>query len=320
MRVTFQGVLVSLLLVLPAACTGATGTPSPSPLPSPTATGVMPTEVPASATLVASAATASTTSSSTPSSTATFDATQSAAMTLEAIRVAVTASGVPEGSTEFDAQVAATQCLLIPPATSTPLPWQLEPQMPFQVSGNCLGNDLPGQAARIWQRGVWTEADDFLFANPADLELARHRYLDYLGLISLQAGAPGDAFASELAKYMNSTAMLPAPESCLANEINDGLTTLLETGQYVRLTFTQPLQWDEDYHLFISAGVVELALPWSTLSVRQELIAADTGTTLKVETLSRLAGAALMTWNNGEWYVTDDTGGYYCNNLLQFVE
>lgn len=241
-------------------------------------------------------------------------------MTLEAIRVAVTASGVPEGSTEFDAQVAATQCLLIPPATSTPLPWQLEPQMPFQVSGNCLGNDLPGQAARIWQRGVWTEADDFLFANPADLELARHRYLDYLGLISLQAGAPGDAFASELAKYMNSTAMLPAPESCLANEINDGLTTLLETGQYVRLTFTQPLQWDEDYHLFISAGVVELALPWSTLSVRQELIAADTGTTLKVETLSRLAGAALMTWNNGEWYVTDDTGGYYCNNLLQFVE
>ena len=42
----------------------------------------------------------------------------SAAVTLEAIRVAVTASGVPEGSTEFEVQVAATRCAVIPPATT----------------------------------------------------------------------------------------------------------------------------------------------------------------------------------------------------------
>ncbi|MCC6190648.1 MAG: hypothetical protein IT318_16585 [Anaerolineales bacterium] len=190
------------------------------------------------------------------------------------------------------------------------------------MSANCLGNDLPGQAARVWQGGNWLEAEDYLFALSADLEVARQRYLAYLDAISLQSGPPGNDFPEILAQHMNSAGRLPAPESCLADEITSRVSALGEGGQYVRLTFTEPLQWAEPYHLFVSVGDIELALPWSTAAVRQELIAVESGEVVKTDTMSRFAGTALMTWdsNSGQWYVADDDGGYYCNYLPKFVD
>jgi hypothetical protein len=202
------------------------------------------------------------------------------------------------------------------------LPWQLAPHQPYLVSANCLGNDLPGLAARVWQDGVWIEADDYLFANAADLEVARRRYLAYLDAISFQSSPPGDEFYDLLAQHMDSAGKLPAPESCLADEITSRVAALAGAGQYIRLTFTQPMLWAESYYLFVSVSDVELALPWSTTAVRQELIAVETGAVVKADTLARFAGTALMTWDSGtrQWYVADDDGGYHCNLLPRFVE
>ncbi|MCC6192505.1 MAG: hypothetical protein IT318_26050 [Anaerolineales bacterium] len=243
-------------------------------------------------------------------------------MTLEAIRVAVTASGVPEGSTEFEAQVAATRCALIPPPTATPMPWRLAPEEPFVVSTNCLGSDLPGQGVQLWQDGAWIEASSFSFANAVDLEIPRQRYLAYLDVISLRESNAFQDFAARLADYMDSTGVAQAPESCLADEIIDQVATLAESGFYVRLTFTQPIQWSEQSHLFLSVGDIRLALPWSTRAVQQELVESATGRITKQALLARFAGTVWLTYSSSrhEWFVADDDSGYYCAELPAFLD
>jgi hypothetical protein len=329
MRRTLDGVLLSLLIVFPVACSGvpatqtATATQQAAAISATeTSDSSSPTGVAVTATPAISTPTPSATDTFAPSPTATLDATRSAAMTLAAIRLAVTASGVPEGSTQFDDQVAATQCAIIPPPTSTPLPWALQPRDPYQVSGNCLGNDLPGRFVRVWQGGSWIEANAFGLANPADLALARQRYLAYLDVISFRNGPPGTDFPARLAEQMNSAGVSPSPESCLADDIASRVAALGQQGDYVRLDFTQPIRWADKYDLFISVGEVQLALSWSTSAVRQELVSLDKGTVVKQATLSQFAGTAWLTYDNaaGQWRIADDDGGYYCHLLSQFAK
>ncbi|MCC7362701.1 MAG: hypothetical protein IT317_24685 [Anaerolineales bacterium] len=243
-------------------------------------------------------------------------------MTLESIRLAVTASGVSEGSMEFEQQFAATRCAVIPPPTSTPLPWHLSPQQPFLIGANCLGSDLPGVSPRVWQDGAWIEADRFLFADAADLDGARQRFLAYLGLISFMDSPPGDGFAVALAELMDSTGVLPSPDSCLAGEISNHVDGLVEDGLYVRLTFREPIQWGEGYYLLISQGDMRLGLPWSTGPVLQELITVATNAPAKQALLPGLSGTARLEFDTvaGQWKVSDDAGGYYCQALPLFIE
>lgn len=318
MRSTTRGVVIGIFLMLPIACGEEPGTATE--LPSPAAT-VVASHTPSAVPPTHSTATPSATATPVASATATWDPTHSAAVTLEAIRVAVTASGVPEGSTEFEVQVAATRCAVIPPATSTPLPWQLAPEQPYQVSTNCMGSDLPGQDVQVWQEGAWIEAQEFHFANPSDLEGARQSYLAYLDVIGLRAGPPGEAFAMALAEHMDSIGVLPSPQSCLSHEILGWVSTLEQQGLYVRLTFTQPIQWDAVYFLFVSPVEISLALPWSTSSVRQELISTPNDSVVRQEVLSGLAGTARLRFDTprGQWIVMDDARGYYCHVLPTFV-
>jgi hypothetical protein len=327
MRRTIDGVLLSLLIVFPIACSGvpatntaATTQPGGATTATETSASSSPTQAAATATPAISTPTRSATNTLAPSPTATLDATRSAAMTLAAIRLAVTASGVPEGSSQFDAEVAATQCAIIPPPTSTPLPWALQPRDPYQMSGNCLGNDLPGHFVRVWQDGSWIEANTFGLANPADLELAQQRYLAYLDVISFRNGPPGTDFPARLAEQMNSAGVSPSPDSCLADDIASRVAALGQQRDYVRLDFTQPVRWADKYDLFISVGGVQVALSWSTSAVRQELVSLDKGAVVKQATLSQFAGTAWLTYDNaaGQWRVADDDGGYYCHYFPQF--
>jgi len=330
MQRTLDGVLLSLLIVFTVACSSVPATQTDTATLQAVATTAMDTSAPSSPTGAAATATPaistptpSATNTSAPSPTATLDATRSAAMTLAAIRLAVTASGVPEGSSKFDAQVAATQCAVISPPTATPLPWALQPRDPYLVSGNCLGNDLPGRFVRVWQKGSWIEANTFGLANPADLALAHQRYLAYMDLISFRNGPPGTDFPARLAEEMNSAGVSPSPESCLADDIASRVVALAQQGDYVRLSFTQPVRWADKYDLFISVGGgVQLALSWSTSAVRQELVSLDKGATVKQATLSQFAGTAWLTYDNaaGQWRVADDDGGYYCHLLSQFAK
>ncbi|MCC7362039.1 MAG: hypothetical protein IT317_21320 [Anaerolineales bacterium] len=322
MRATVRGLVLGVLLMVPMACGRATETPVLSPTeaatqpePRPTV-GATPTK--ATATTLA---TATHTATPVPSPTPTLDPTRIAAMTLEAIRVAVTASGVPEGSTEFEAQVAATRCALIPPPTATPMPWRLAPEEPYVVSTNCLGSDLPGQGVRLWQDDVWIEAQGYQFAASGDLETARQAYVAFLDVISLQAGPPTDDFAATLSDHMVSTDVLPSPQSCLADEITGHVAALRRQGLYVRLTFTEPLEWDGDYFLFVSPVETTLALPWSASSVRQELVSIENNSVARAEQLAGLAGTARLRYDaeKGRWLVTDDARGYYCHALPAFI-
>ena len=319
MRSTLRLVMVGFLVLWPVACGEATGTPAERTAPVPTA---VETRTPAVASPTVPTATASPTLAPSPSPTATLDPTRSAAMTLEAIRLAVTASGVPEGSMEFEQQVAATRCAVLPPPTATPLPWQLSPQQPYLIGANCLGSDLPGMGTRIWQDGVWIEADGFLFADPADLEAARQRYLAFLGVISFTESPPDDGLAVALAELMDSTGVLPSPDSCLADDISNQVDALVEGGQYVRLAFQEPIQWGDDYYLLISKGDIRLALPWSTGPVLQELMTVTTNAPAKQALLPGLSGTARLEFDTiaGQWKVADDAGGYYCQALPLFVE
>ncbi|MCC6191668.1 MAG: hypothetical protein IT318_21785 [Anaerolineales bacterium] len=242
-------------------------------------------------------------------------------MTLEAIRVAVTASGVPEGSTEFEAQVAATRCALIPPPTSTPMPWRLTPEQPYLVSANCLGSELPGQGVRLWQDGVWVEANQYAFADPAELEAPRHSYLAYLDLMSFAAAPPGDDFEAKLAEYMMTDGVLPSPESCFAGEVSSQVLELARQDLYVRLTFKQSIEWNAAYYLYVSPVDIQLALPWSTGPVLQELLSMESNTPLRHEFLAGLAGTARFRYDpaTSRWYLTDDEGGYYCHVLPLFL-
>ncbi len=322
-----KALLFGMALVLLPACSVASGAPTALPTsvaatasPTTTATPV-PSSQPTATASAAATATATNRPPSTPTPSETLDATRAADMTLEAIRLAVTASGVPEGSTAFDAEVAATQCAIVPPPTSTPLPWQLAPQKPYLVGANCLGNDLPGNNPRIWQEGRWIEAQTFLFSVPADLDAARKQYLGYVDLISFHGGAPGPDFVSQLAARMNSTGVVRSPQSCLADDVSHGVAALATKDEYVKLTFMRPIQWGQTYHLFISPVEFQLALPWSTSNVRQQLIRVSTGATLKDDTLSLFAGTAWLTYDTTarQWYVADDDSGYYCRVLSQFV-
>ena len=184
-----------------------------------------------------------------------------------------------------------------------------------------MGSDLPGQDVQVWQEGAWIEAHGFLFANPSDLEVARQSYLAYLDVIGLRAGPPGEAFERALAEHMDSTGVLPSPQSCLAHEILGWVSTLEQQGLYVRLTFTQPIQWDAVYFLFVSPVEISLALPWSTSSVRQELISTPNDSVVRQEVLSGLAGTARLRFDTprGQWIVMDDARGYYCHVLPTFV-
>jgi hypothetical protein len=314
MCATLHGVLVGVMILGPVACTTATITPTHTQTPSATSTPLASTEVPAGLTRVVATAAPTTQPSETPSPTATLDPTRWAAMTLEAIRVAVTASGVPEGSTEFEAQVAATRCALIAPPTATPMPWRLAPEEPYVVSANCLGSDLPGQGVRLWQDGVWVEAQGYQFAAQGDLEVARHAYVELLDVISLQAGPPTDDFATTLSDHMASANVLPSPQSCLADEIVARVSALRQQGLYVRLTFTEPIQWDGEYFLFVSPVETTLSLPWSTTSVRQELLSIENNEVIRAEQLAGLAGTARLRYEAPaeRWLVTDDARGYYC--------
>jgi hypothetical protein len=290
----------------------------------PTAITPPPTQ-PVTATLSPTAAlptqTATVAPSATPSATPTIESTRAAVMTLGAIRLAVTASGVPEGSTEFVAQVDATRCAVIPPPTPTALAWAVEPNLPYLVSANCMGSDLPGQAAQVWQDGRWIETDTFAFADLTDLEIARTRYTEFLDLVSFQNGPPGADFSIKLATLMDSAGVLPSPQSCLADEIAGPVTALTERGHYVRLTFTQAVEWDDTYFLDLALGRIRLALPWSIGAVRQELVSIETGATVKQETLAGLAGTARLEYvaTQGQWVIVDDASGYYCHVLPFFV-
>lgn len=319
MRSTLRLVMVGFLVLWPVACGEATGTPAERPSPVPT---TVETRTPAVALPTVSTVSASATLAPSPSPTATLDSTRSAAMTLEAIRLAVTASGVPEGSMEFEQQVAATRCAVMPPPTATPLPWQLSPQQPYLIGANCLGSDLPGVGMRIWQDGTWIEADGFLLADPADLEAARQRYLAFLGVISFTDSPPDDGFAVAMAELMASTGVLSSPDSCLADEISDQVNALVEDGQYVRLTFQKPIKWGDEYYLLVSQGDMRLALPWSTGPVLQELVTVATNAPAKQALLPGLSGTARLEFDPiaGQWKVADDAGGYYCQVLPLFVE
>lgn len=319
MHSTIRVVLVGVFLLWPVACGEATSTPATPTSPTPV---VVETRTPAAMSTTVPTSTASATLAPSPSPTATLDPTRSAVMTLEAIRLAVTASGVPEGSMEFEQQVAATRCAVMPPPTSTPLPWRLSPQQPFLIGANCLGSDLLGVSTRIWQDGAWIEADRFLFADPADLESARQRYLAFLGVISFTDSPPDDGFAVALAELMDSTGVLPSPDSCLADEISIHVDRLVEDGQYVRLTFQEPIKWGDEYYLLISQGDMRLALPWSTGPVLQELMTVATNAPAKQALLPGLSGTARLEFDTvaGQWKVSDDAGGYYCQALLLFIE
>jgi hypothetical protein len=187
---------------------------------------------------------------------------------------------------------------------------------------NCLGSDLPGQGVRLWQDGVWIEANSFSFADAVDLEIPRQRYLAYLDVITLRESPPTQDFAVRLAEHMDSTGVASAPESCLADEIIDQVTTLAESGFYVRLTYTQPIQWSDQPYLFLSVGDIRLALPWSTTAVQQELVEIATGRTIKQALLARFAGTAWLTYSSSrhEWFVADDDSGYYCAELPGFLD
>jgi len=319
MHSTIRVVLVGVFLLWPVACGEATSTPT---TPTSAVPGVVETRTPAAVSTKVPTSTASATLVPSPSPTATLDPTRSAAMTLEAIRLAVTASGVPEGSMEFEQQVAATRCAVIPPPTSTPLPWPLSPQLPFLIGANCLGSDLPGLGTRIWQDGAWIEADGFLLADPADLDGARQRYLAFLGWISFTDSPPDDGFTATLAELMDSTGVLPSPDSCLEAEISGQVNGLVEDGQYVRLTFQQPIQWGDDYYLLISQGDMRLGLPWSTGPVLQELMTVATNAPAKQALLPGLSGTARLEFDAvaGQWKVSDDAGGYYCQALPLFID
>lgn len=322
MRTPMRGLVLGVFLIVPMACEQATEPPGLSPTAaatqaeSHTPLGTSPTQVTATALV-----TATRTATATPSPTPTWDATRIAGMTLEAIRVAVTASGVPEGSTEFEAQVAATRCALVPPPTSTPMPWRLAPEQPYVVSANCLGSDLPGQGVQLWQDDVWIEAQGYQFAAQGDLEVARHAYVEFLDVISLQAGPPTDNFATTLSDHMASANVLPSPQSCLADEIVARVSALRQEGLYVRLTFSEPIQWDGEYFLFVSPVETTLALPWSTMSVRQELVSIENNEVIRAEQLAGLAGTARLRYEAPaeRWLVTDDARGYYCYGLPAFV-
>jgi hypothetical protein len=319
MRSTTRGLVMGVLLMVPMACRSAADMPSQSPIPAATVTG---SRTPAGASPTQAAATASATMTPTPSYTPTADPTRIAGMTLEAIRLAVTAGGVPEGSMEFEAQVAATRCAVVPPPTSTPMPWRLAPEQPYVVSANCLGSDLPGQGVQLWQDGTWVEARSFSFANGMDLEVAHKRYLAYLDELSFRDGPPTDDFIARLREHMDSTGTAPAPESCLADEIIGRVMTLAESGNYIRLTFTQPIHWSEQSHLFSLAGDVQLALPWSTAAIQQELVEIGTGRVIKQALLARIAGTAWLTYSSSshDWLVADDDSGYYCAELPLFLD
>jgi hypothetical protein len=322
MQATLRCLVLGVLLTVPMACGGAADTPGSSPTAVVTQTeprihpGASPTQGTATA-----LPTATHTAASTPSPTPTWDATRTAGMTLEAIRVAVTASGAPEGSTEFEAQVAATRCALIPPPTATPMPWRLAPQEPFVVSLNCLGSDLPGQGVRLWQDGVWMEAQGYRFAAAGDLEAARRTYVAFLEVVSLQAGPPTEGFATNLSAHMASANVSPSPQSCLADEIVSHVSALRQQGLYVRLSFTEPIQWDGEYFLFVSPVETTLALPWSTSSVLQELVSIENNSVMRAAQLTGLAGTARLLYEaaEGRWLVTDDARGYYCYGLPAFV-
>lgn len=316
--------LAGLLLLLPVACatTAVPVTTTSRPSASATHTPARATTAPAPSATLTPGPTDTPTTAPSATPTATLDATRAAGMTLEAIRLAVTASGVPEGSSAFVAQVDATRCAVLPPPTSTPLPWAVVARPPVVVSANCLGSDLPGQGARIWQDGQWLEAAGFSFAQAADLELARQHYLDYLNYISFQAGPPTDDFAADLGDYMNSAGALPSPESCLAETIAGRVAALRQDGHYVRLTLTQPVQWDEPYYLFLDNNAAHLALPWQVAGIRQEFVSITTSEAARQAPLSRLAGTAWLRYDAaaGDWRLEDDDGGYYCHALPGFVE
>jgi hypothetical protein len=201
------------------------------------------------------------------------------------------------------------------------MPWRLAPEEPYLVSVNCLGSDLPGQGVRLWQDDMWIEANQYEFADPADLEAPRQSFLAYLDLISFAVAPPGDDFEVVLAELMTARGNLPSPESCLAHEVSSQVLELARQDLYVRLTFRQPIEWNAPYYLYVSPVRIELALPWSTGPVLQELFTMESEAPLRRELLAGLAGTARLDYDlaTGRWYLTDDEGGYYCHMLTLFL-
>jgi hypothetical protein len=173
----------------------------------------------------------------------------------------------------------------------------------------------------VWQDGVWIEAQGYRFAASGDLEAARQTYAAFLEVISLRAGPPTEDFATTLSDHMASANVLPSPQSCLADEIVARVSALRQQGLYVRLTFTEPIHWDGEYFLFVSPVETTLALPWSTTSVRQELVSIENNEVIRAEQLGGLAGTARLRYEAQaeRWLVTDDARGYYCFGLPAFV-
>jgi hypothetical protein len=231
------------------------------------------------------------------------------------------ASGFSEGLAAFDERFQATRCAVAPPPTPTALPFPIEPLGAARVSANCLGGDLPGNSDPVWLGGRWVEAEAVQFANPGDLQIAQQAYEHYLDFISFKAAAPGNGFARELAIHMDSTEVLPSPQSCLAPDVINAITRLNARGQYVRLTFPQGVEWGADYSLMHNAsGMWQLALRWQAKGVRQELIDRTSGNTL-ASSVALLAGTAWLVYapDRQGWIVTDDGNGYYCASLSAFL-
>jgi hypothetical protein len=232
--------------------------------------------------------------------------------TSQAIENDVATQGAELYSFDWNSRVQGTlQALGMLEPTDPPTPIQTPVLFPFPVTTTEVEVD-----------GGLRTVIKYTLDDPSVLQAAREPMLRYMDFIRFSDGFPAEGVAEQLAEYLERDHIDLGAGSCTYSKMLEGIHQLQWKGDYLRLTTTGEVIFEEDYSLrrLTADTDIELVQGWHINGIKIERVDIKTGEVLQTESFPQQGGSFSVRYDTSsqQWILFDDDSNTYCHGLFLF--